>query len=171
VSRNRFSVDEDLRLLDLVAKHGQAAWNKVATEMGDRTGRQCRDRYKNYLSDRVVRAPWTPWEDEYIRCRYHEIGAHWATIAVELLTGRTPIQVTNRWNHDLSALSADSSGDGLFDDTRSIPSAIAEQPLPSAEQSPTVVDRIFGTGEHGLESEQIHFGDEDLDLARTGFYL
>jgi hypothetical protein len=101
-SRHRFDAAEDFRLLALVKRYGRDDWISVEHEMPGRSARQCRERYMNYLSDRVTRAPWAKWEDEYLQLRHKEIGSRWAVIAEGLQTGRSSIDVQNRWKKHVS---------------------------------------------------------------------
>ncbi|MDR1289256.1 MAG: hypothetical protein LBJ77_02580 [Holosporales bacterium] len=57
--RNRFTAAEDARLLELVEHHGSHAWSVVAEQMEGRNGRQCRERYYNYLRPDRANQPWT----------------------------------------------------------------------------------------------------------------
>jgi hypothetical protein len=45
ISRSDWTDDEDRRLRDLVEVHGEKAWMKVGSLMGDRSDVQCRYRY------------------------------------------------------------------------------------------------------------------------------
>jgi hypothetical protein len=101
-SRHRFDAAEDFRLIRLVNRYGADDWISVKHEMPGRSARQCRERYMNYLSTRVTRAPWTQWEEEYLHLRHEEIWSRWALIAEELKTGRSSIDVQNRWKKHLS---------------------------------------------------------------------
>jgi hypothetical protein len=66
--RHKFSASEDIRLRSVVDTIGTKSWEDVARMIPGRTGRQCRDRYKNYLLDSFVSAAWTPEEDARL-CR------------------------------------------------------------------------------------------------------
>jgi hypothetical protein len=167
VNRNRFTVDEDFHLLELVRQHGQTNWSQVASEMRGRTARQCRDRYKNYLSDHVVRTPWAPWEDDFIARRYGDIGPRWALIASEMQSGRTALHVKNRWTKHLIKGKAGQ-------DAPAASPAVQEGPgtdrIP-ADSRISTMDRIFGKSEREIGGGQIAYGDEELEIVRNGFYL
>jgi hypothetical protein len=49
IQRRNFTPKEDQAIITAVAKYGTESWSKVASEVPDRTARQCRDRYRHYL--------------------------------------------------------------------------------------------------------------------------
>lgn len=99
--RKRFTVEEDKRLKNLVQRRGYKIWEEIAQEMPNRTARQCRDRYNNYLFKEITKSPWTEEEDAFIVMKYNEIGPHWVKIAKHL-NGRSGNNVKNRWHKTLS---------------------------------------------------------------------
>jgi hypothetical protein len=101
--RRKFSADEDNHLRSLVEKFGTKCWDEIARFLPDRTTRQCRDRYKNYLMDSLVTEPWRPEEDAFLIKKYHEIGPKWVEIG-KLLSGRSGNNVKNRWHKHLCKL-------------------------------------------------------------------
>jgi hypothetical protein len=100
-TRHKFSPDEDHHLRSLVQQLGAKSWEAIAAFMPDRTARQCRDRYKNYLLSSLVSDAWTPEEDQLILEKFREIGPKWVEIS-KLLTGRSGNHVKNRWHKHLS---------------------------------------------------------------------
>lgn len=99
-TRKRFSTEEDVKLRSLVGKGRVTSWEDIARQMPDRSARQCRDRYQNYLRDSLVAFEWTDREDAVIREKYAELGPKWAQIANEL-PGRSENNVKNRWHKHL----------------------------------------------------------------------
>jgi hypothetical protein len=96
VTRKRFSEAEDKRLREAVQTHGHLNWDEIAMEIPGRTARQCRDRFKNYLSDEITREAWSSSEDEFVIDQYRLVGPRWALISGRLM-GRSAIHVKNRW--------------------------------------------------------------------------
>jgi hypothetical protein len=79
---------------------GTGSWEEIAAHVTDRTARQCRDRYKNYLIDSLVVEEWTPQEDAVVIQQFHLIGPKWVQIG-KLLNGRSGNNVKNRWHKHL----------------------------------------------------------------------
>ena len=94
--RKSFSPKEDERLKMLVAKYGTDNWAAIEKEMPGRNVRQCRERYKHYLSPEVSQQPWTQEEDELLLAKVSEIGSKWVAIS-KFFHNRTDINVKNRW--------------------------------------------------------------------------
>lgn len=94
--RQMFSADEDMLLKQLVTKFGEGSWKLVAKHMPNRTTRQCRERYKNYLAPDIQNGPWTPEEDKLLREKYKEHGPRWAVLA-QFFPHRSDINIRNRW--------------------------------------------------------------------------
>eukprot|EP01029_Cantina_marsupialis_P013165 TRINITY_DN2915_c0_g2_i1.p1 TRINITY_DN2915_c0_g2~~TRINITY_DN2915_c0_g2_i1.p1 ORF type:complete len:761 (-),score=196.38 TRINITY_DN2915_c0_g2_i1:578-2860(-) len=72
-------------------------WCEVANEMPGRTGKQCRERWSNYLDPTINTGEWTEAEDDLLFTKQQEIGNKWCEIS-SLLPGRTENQVKNRYN-------------------------------------------------------------------------
>jgi hypothetical protein len=103
VPRRKFTHEEDLRLRSLVEQIGTKSWEAVSKFMPNRTARQCRDRYKNYLLDSLICEAWAPEEDTIIIEKFREIGPKWVEIA-KYLNGRSGNHVKNRWHKHLSKI-------------------------------------------------------------------
>lgn len=123
--RNKFTSEEDQKLRGLIQKYGEHSWNLVSTLMGTRNQRQCRERWKHYLSCDIsgITKPWTKEEDEIIINKYNELGAKWTKIAREL-PGRSDLQVKvrylkflkNKKNHNKHEDNESESSDEFFPD-------------------------------------------------------
>lgn len=94
-ARNNFSKNEDQTLYVLVEKFGED-WNKIASMMGQRTPRQCRERFRHYLSPNLNNGAWTQSEDELLLNLVKMLGTHWTQIS-QSFPGRTDFNVKNRW--------------------------------------------------------------------------
>ena len=72
------------------------SWEKVAQDLPDRTARQCRDRWLNYLSPNIRKDPWLWSEDKLLVAKINEMGTHWSNIA-KYFVGRSDNHIKNRW--------------------------------------------------------------------------
>ncbi|KAH0786380.1 Myb-like DNA-binding domain containing protein [Histomonas meleagridis] len=71
-------------------------WKFVANQMEGRTARQCRERYKNYLSPNIRSSPWTPEEDALLLQKYQEFGPCWSFMK-QFFDKRESVSLKNRY--------------------------------------------------------------------------
>ena len=93
--KQKFSAEEDEKLRSLVAQYG-FDWKMISAVMKNRSPRQCRDRWKNYVNPDVNSAPWTTEEDALLVEKFKEYGRQWAIIA-RYFKQRTDVHIKNRW--------------------------------------------------------------------------
>lgn len=96
MSRSKFTPQEDATLKELVAKYGSTKWSEIAMKLPNRTGRQCRERWKNYLAPGIQNGPWSPEEDALLVQKVKELGTMWSKM-VPFFPGRTDVNLKNRW--------------------------------------------------------------------------
>jgi hypothetical protein len=96
IHRKKFTHDEDEILRNLVTQFGQSDWGLIAQHFQNRTARQCRERWKHYISPDVVTGDWTEADDQMLRTKVAEYGSRWSVIA-QYFQGRTDIGVKNRY--------------------------------------------------------------------------
>jgi hypothetical protein len=89
--------EEDEVIGQFVKENGTKAWAKLALLLNGRTGKQCRERFKNHLDPDVMRRVWTADEDRQLINLHREVGNQWTRIA-SLMNGRTDNCIKNRWN-------------------------------------------------------------------------
>lgn len=94
-ARNPWTPAEDMKLIELMKKHGQS-WAMISAAMDGRTGKQIRDRYLNKLRPNIKCGDWSAAEDELMIKLLGEVGNRWSLIASHL-PGRTEGQVKNRY--------------------------------------------------------------------------
>ncbi|KAL7892259.1 hypothetical protein HDV63DRAFT_390458 [Trichoderma sp. SZMC 28014] len=95
--RGPWSPDESFRLVTLINKTGAQNWVTVASFMGSRNAKQCRERYHQNLDPSLRHDPITDDEAAKIMDLYHRYGSAWARIA-EQLPGRSDNAIKNYVN-------------------------------------------------------------------------
>ncbi|OHS99610.1 r2r3-MYB transcription factor [Tritrichomonas foetus] len=91
-----FTKQEDEQLRKLVNEFGETDWDLVASYMEGRTRRQCRERWRKFLSPHLNNSPWTQEEDRLLLERYETFGPKWVTIS-RSFKNRTDINVKSRF--------------------------------------------------------------------------
>lgn len=95
-NKSKFTIDEDNLLLNLVSKYGEKNWKKIAAEFDGRSVRQCRDRYRHYLSPDLNKKDWTEDEDDLLMEKVEEIGGKWKKLE-QFFINRNEVQIRNRY--------------------------------------------------------------------------
>lgn len=89
--------EEDEVILEFVAKNGDKDWAKLASMLNGRTGKQCRERFKNHLDPTLSKDPWTSDEDDRLISLHEQFGNSWTKLSA-FFPGRTDNCIKNRWN-------------------------------------------------------------------------
>ena len=92
----RFSEQEDEMLIKLVNIYGPRNWTFIASHLGTRNARQCRDRWFSYLSPDSNPLPWTQEEEERLRALVVKFDYDWQEIK-KYFNGRAIPQIRNKW--------------------------------------------------------------------------
>ena len=79
----------------MVERYPEKNWDFIASQLPGRNRRQCRERWKHYLSGDKTK-PWTHEDDELLLKKYAEIGPKWSLIS-SFFESRTDTQIKNRW--------------------------------------------------------------------------
>ena len=95
-TKDRFSVSDDTKLMKLVGKGEKVYWTRIAKRMKNKTPRQCRERWNNYLNPNLKQGEWTQEEDDLLMLKFAEIGPHWNVLA-KCFDGRSGNNVRNRY--------------------------------------------------------------------------
>ncbi|OHT15906.1 hypothetical protein TRFO_42201 [Tritrichomonas foetus] len=110
--RRMFSQEEDQILADVVGSQGPKNWKRIASNLPGRNGRQCRDRWYNYLSPDVDFIPWTTADDKILVDKVNECGTHWSMIHA-CFPKRSVNNIKNRW-HSFLKNYVGKDNDGFF---------------------------------------------------------
>ncbi|KAF9106559.1 Myb- protein A [Mortierella sp. AM989] len=89
--------EEDRKLRELVNEYGPEKWVFIASRIGSRTGKQCRERWHNHLDPMINKAPFTHEEDMRILELYSQLGSKWAEMAKHM-PGRPDNAIKNHFN-------------------------------------------------------------------------
>ena len=95
--KNRFTSVEDELLIDLVNEYGDGAWHKIAKHFENRSPRQCKERYFNYLQCGLNKEPWTSEEEKLLLKQLDLCGNQWSKIA-RSFKGRAAVDLKNHYN-------------------------------------------------------------------------
>jgi preprotein translocase subunit SecA len=104
IRHKKFTEEEDSQLRTLVQQFGSDSWDDITTAMnGQRTKRQLRERWQNYLSPALIPS-YSETEDCALLTLYRQIGPQWAKIAT-MIGKKSAISTRNRYR-SLQAMKA-----------------------------------------------------------------
>ena len=78
--RRPWGPEEDEHLRGLVDVYGIKSWAQIATNLDNRNGKQCRERWRNHLRPQLNKGDWSAQEDIDIWDRVQEMGTKWAQV-------------------------------------------------------------------------------------------
>ena len=94
--KKKFSNAEDFLITSLRSK--DYSWKEIATLIPNRTPRQIRERFRDYLSQERLTSPWTKDEDYMLLESIKLYGNKWKLIS-KIISGRTSVDIKNRANN------------------------------------------------------------------------
>lgn len=92
----KFTNNDDQRLKDFVSKFGIEDWTKISMLMKNKSAKQCKDRWSNYLDPAYSHSPWTEEEDNLLLLMYEEMGSQW-TLMSSHFEKKTPGEIRFRY--------------------------------------------------------------------------
>ncbi|OHT07521.1 Myb-like DNA-binding domain containing protein [Tritrichomonas foetus] len=92
--RARFSADEDQKILRLQQQN--LDWNQISQQLGNRSARQCRERFQNYLDPELNTSNWTQEEDDLLILKENEMGKKWKKM-MPYFKNRSNVNIKNRF--------------------------------------------------------------------------
>lgn len=107
VQRSRFSKEEDEILKRLVNSQSHPKWSEIARCLNNRTARQCRERYNNYLRPDLINGPWSAEEEKLLIELYERHGPKWSLIS-QSFNSRSSVNVKNHYSSLVSSKSTKS---------------------------------------------------------------
>lgn len=94
ILHTHFSAEEDAKLVRL--QQQQLDWSQISNEFGNRSARQCRERFQNYLDPDLNTSDWTPAEDELLLRKESEMGKKWKEM-IPFFQNRSNVNIKNRF--------------------------------------------------------------------------
>ncbi len=117
-----WSAKEDQMLKSLMETEPGMAWSILAEKLNSmkfgtqRSGKQCRERWRNHLDPEIKKEPWTDEEDCILLEAQLMFGNKWSEIAKKL-PGRCENSVKNRFNMLYKKYGVDQKTSGILDVT------------------------------------------------------
>ena len=93
---NRWTIEDDNKLKMLTSGSQEPNWKQIALYFPERNIRQCKERWKNYLSPNVNNGVWSKEEDDLLLKKYNELGPKWKQLC-PYFEHRTNVNIKNRF--------------------------------------------------------------------------
>ena len=94
--RTFFTTEEDNLIKNLVAQYGTSRWDRIANQIPNRSPRQIRERYINFLDPKIKNETWTDQESILLRHLVIQHGYHW-TFIQKFFPARSTVNIKNQW--------------------------------------------------------------------------
>ena len=93
--REFFSKEEDSQLISFVEQFGPNWY--IISELMEKTSRQCKERYENYLCSNLSMVPWTNEEDDLLISKVAQFGKKWSFLA-QFFFNRSQVNIKNHYS-------------------------------------------------------------------------
>jgi hypothetical protein len=127
--REKFLPEEDMKLKQLVEKYGLSSWIAIAAELPGRNVRQCRERWKHYLSSDPTKSEWTVAESRLLFEKMQMIGPKWTHLTA-FFPGKTDVQIKEKWMRNFGNTAPKRHGR-----RKQCPSPEAQRTLPASPEA------------------------------------
>lgn len=97
----KWTPEEDERLLAAIREYGDKNWKKVAEAVGTRDQVKCIQRWEKGLKPGIVKGRWREEEDRLLVLLVSQGHKNWGQVAANM-PGRTSKQCRERWNNYLN---------------------------------------------------------------------
>lgn len=94
--KDKFTPEEDEKLRNIVMNSKVIDWKRIATKMGNRNPRQCKDRWTKYLNPSVNTEQFSVEEDLMLLHLYDVYGAKWVYIS-KFFYNRSDVSIKSRF--------------------------------------------------------------------------
>ena len=128
---------EDEILKAAVMKYGKNQWDRVASRLARKSGKQCKARWYAWLDPSIRKTEWTREEDEKLLHLSKLMPTQWRTIAP--MVGRTPSQCLERYERLLDMASGEGGASGAGAGARRLQAGEID---PNPENKPARPDPI-----------------------------
>ena len=108
VNKGPWTSNEDKLLKEYVQKNGAKKWHLCAEFIKNRTGKQCREHWKNCLNPDLIKGNWTYEEDLLIMVFYLKCNGSWKEM-IHLFNNRTENSIKNRFYSQLRKIASNDS--------------------------------------------------------------
>ena len=109
INKGPWSPKENNIIIEYVKQFGEKNWNKCAEFIKNRTGKQCREHWKNCLNPKIKKGEWTLEEDLFIMLFYKKCHGSWREL-IHLFENRTENSIKNRFFSQLRKIAANDLG-------------------------------------------------------------
>lgn len=148
--RNRFTKAEDERLKQLLALRNPPNWNEIAHYMNNRTSRQCRERYNNYLRPNIINGQWTKEEDDLLKQLYDKYGPKWSLIS-QSFKSRSAVNIKNHHSTLVSQANIKNRQNYITPAEKAAPSQTSNPPFVSSSTGQNTT--FFENTEQALDKD------------------